>query len=166
MRRALLRGRAQPSTVIRPPWALAEPEFLDACSRCNDCIERCPEQVLAPGSGGYPEFDPLRGECTFCGECASACSTKALDHQAIRPPWHWIADIDDDNCLAQRGVVCASCQDGCGERAIRFQLALGAVPTPIIDATRCTGCGACVGLCPTQAITLTNLPRKESSDAT
>lgn len=117
-----------------------------------------------PGSGGYPAFDPLRGECTFCGDCANACATKALDRQAIRPPWDWVADVNDESCLARHGVVCASCQDGCGERAIRFQPALGTVPVPIIDTMRCTGCGACVGLCPTQAIALKNMPRKESSD--
>lgn len=164
-RRALLRGKIQPPVVIRPPWAWAEPEFLDACSRCNDCIERCPEHVLVSGPGGYPQFDPSRGECTFCGDCADACSAKALDRQAVSPPWHWIADISNDSCLTHHGVICASCQDGCGERAIRFQPALGAVPMPIIDATRCTGCGACVGSCPTQAISLKNMPCKESSDA-
>ena len=33
---------------IRPPYALAELDFLLACTRCNACNEACPHQVVFP----------------------------------------------------------------------------------------------------------------------
>lgn len=151
-RRALLLGRAHAVPPLRPPWALAESDFLDACTACGACIERCPEQVLARGAAGHPVFDPRLGECTFCGECESACTPRALDRHAMEVPSHARAVVAD-SCLPRNGVVCSSCRDACPERAITFPLA-AAVPTPSIDTTRCTGCGACVGICPVAAISL------------
>lgn len=153
-RRSLFRGRIRPVLALRPPWALAEPLFVDACTRCRACVERCPEQVLVIGDGGFPQFDAQRGECTFCGDCAAVCESKALDPGKLVRPWSLLATVRESDCLAHQGVVCASCQDQCPEQAIRIQPVLGAVATPRIDADRCTSCGACVSACPTAAITL------------
>ena len=153
-RRALLRGRVHVEPTLRPPWALDEPAFLQACTRCRACIDACPEHVLSLGDGGFPAFEPIRGECTFCGRCATACEPGALQCQAGVTPWQIAALVSDGDCLAQRGVICLSCQDACGERAISFPLTAGRVATPKIDTDRCTGCGACVSTCPTTAISL------------
>ena|GEM_PF-215205 len=153
-RRGLLRGRTRHTQAFRPPWALAEPLFVDACTRCRACVERCPEQVLVIGDGGFPEFDAKRGECTFCGDCAGVCESKALDPGNLARPWLLQATVSDMACLAHSGVVCASCQDPCPEQAIRMQPVRGAVAIPQIDAARCIGCGACVSACPTSAITM------------
>lgn len=151
-RRALLFGRRAATPPLRPPWALDESDFLDACTACNACVERCPERVLARGTDGTPVFDPHLGECTFCGECADACTPRALDRAMSPTPWHLTA-IAGDACLPRHGVVCSSCRDACPERAITFPLT-SRVPVPSIDAQRCTGCGACVGVCPADAISL------------
>lgn len=152
IRRALLTGKARAKTVRRPPWALPELRFLDACTRCEACVQRCAEAVLVVGAGGYPEFDPGRGECTFCGNCADACAGRALDRETVSPPWQWKAAVSAGTCLATRNVVCMSCQDACPMQAIRFLPQPRAVATPRIDADMCTGCGACVGVCPTNAV--------------
>jgi ferredoxin-type protein NapF len=152
-RRAFLRGRpAEPPA--RPPWALAEEAFVDACSRCDACIQACPEAVLRRGDGGFPELRFERGECTFCAACLDICPTPALDRDQARP-WRWRAEVDA-GCLNRQGVVCRSCGDACAVAAVGFDLRR-ALDGPRIDAARCTGCGACVGVCPSSSIALREL---------
>lgn len=137
---------------MRPPWAIAEPTFLEACTMCGDCIRACPEHVLLAGDGQFPEFDPTLGECTFCGACADACESRALDLASVQPAWMLKAQIAGI-CLSHNGVTCFSCRDACGEGAIRFAPALGGA-VPELDPARCTGCGGCVAVCPVSAISL------------
>jgi ferredoxin-type protein NapF len=151
-RRAFLRGRAPPLPAMRPPWAIAEPDFLAACTACGDCVAACPENVLVQGDGQYPVFVPALGECTFCEACADSCEALALDPPSVQPAWNLRALIAG-TCLARNGVTCFSCRDACGERAIRFAPALGGA-VPELDLARCTGCGGCVGVCPVSAISL------------
>jgi len=137
----------------RPPWALAEEYFLDACTRCGACVPVCPTRIIVVVRG-YPELDFKRGECTFCGACAAACKDGALprpDTQAL--PWNIKAQIAD-NCLAQRAVECRICGDHCAVAAIRFSPRLGGPPVAEVDTGSCTGCGACVAPCPVTAISL------------
>ena len=149
-RRAFLRARAAPpSTVARPPWAI-DGRFVDACTRCGDCVDACPEGIVAAGDGGFPVVDFARGACTFCARCAEVCPEPVFDLSRASP-WSRRARVDD-HCLAARGVVCRSCQDACDARAIVFAHRPGAVAAPAIDAVRCTGCGACVSVCPVSAI--------------
>lgn len=152
-RRGFLRGRPRPQAELRPPWALPESAFIDACTRCNDCLKACPQKILVVGDGGYPSVDFSRGECTFCADCVAACRPKALLRQDDVPPWTCRAAISDA-CLARRGVECRVCGDFCELRAIRFVPRRGGSPLPEIDSERCTGCGACVGPCPTRAIAI------------
>jgi ferredoxin-type protein NapF len=59
-----------------------------------------------------------------------------------------------ESCLAARGVTCHTCGDACIERAIRFVPEPGGVARPHVAFASCTGCGACVGMCPVNAVTL------------
>ncbi len=156
-RRALLFGRAAAAPPLRPPWALEESDFLDACTACGACVERCPEHVLVAGPHRTPVFDPHLGECTFCGDCAAACTPRALDRTRVPTAWQAVA-VAGEACLTRHGVVCSSCRDACPERAIAFPLIsrsqASRVPAPSIDADRCTGCGACVGVCPADALSI------------
>ena len=156
-RRSFLRGEFHPSRIaLRPPWSCEETHFLERCTRCNDCLEACETGILVRGHGGYPEVRFENGECTFCGDCASACQTAALE-RTHAVPWK-LAPAISASCLAQQGIVCQVCGDQCGARAIRFPPRLGAVAIPVPDFTACNGCGACVAPCPSQAITLTEVP--------
>lgn len=154
-RRGWLRGRGRTAAPAqRPPWALAEADFLDRCTRCDACIGACPTGVLARADGGFPAVDFSRGECTFCGDCVRTCYPGALSRPAAEtPPWALTARIGDA-CLAQRGVECRVCGEACGEGAIRFRPRLGGVALAELDVERCTGCGACFAPCPVRAISL------------
>ncbi len=154
-RRALLFGRdgrerARVPQVLRPPWALGGAAFVDACTGCVACVDACPEQVLVLRKG-KAVFDPERGECTFCHACVDACAPGALRDDGGIPPWGLRARADD-TCLGARGVVCASCRDACPQSAILIPPA--ARGGALVDTDACSGCGACVAVCPVHAIHL------------
>lgn len=57
-----------------------------------------------------------------------------------------IAVIDKKNCLSwERGTVCALCKYRCPQDAI----ALEDGRLPVIDHSKCNGCGLCSDICPT-----------------
>ena len=66
-----------------------------------------------------------------------------------------IAAISDE-CLARAGVFCMICRDACAEQAVRFRPRIAGAFLPEVIKNACSGCGACIALCPTRAITLTN----------
>lgn len=123
---------------------------MEACTSCGDCIEACPQGIVIRGSGGFPEIDFNLAECTFCERCISACSDDAL-LVSTRPLFNLKLQAED-GCLARRQVVCQTCGDACEADAIRFRPKIGLVAAPEIDEELCTGCGACVSVCPERAM--------------
>ena len=140
------------TNLIRPPWSKSEQAFTDNCTRCDKCITACDTQIIKRGEGGFPEIDFSNDECTFCKKCVEVCPEPVFD-SSTELPWTIIATIKD-SCLTDKGVWCQSCKDACDPRAISFVMAVGQVPKPIIDTNACTGCGACVSPCPSDAIAL------------
>lgn len=57
-------------------------------------------------------------------------------------------------CVEPKGVTCRRCGDECDARAIAFRPIGGGKAKAVLDADACTGCGACVTVCPAQAITM------------
>lgn len=151
-RHALMIGDVRDGTLL-PPWARSAEAFDRACTRCARCIDACPTHVLKLAAG-VVQVDYADAECTFCGACVAACPEPAFDvaaHAAGARPWTALARIDA-TCLARLGVECQSCGDACEAHAIRFRTHVGSVPDPRVDAALCTGCGACVRVCPATAI--------------
>lgn len=143
-------GRPLP---LRPPWAVAEGDFVKQCSRCSICITVCPHHILEPDIRNFPQVNFSGGECSFCGLCVDQCPTQALKRQGEEAPWQNRASIAT-SCLALRGTVCRSCGEHCPAGAIRFRPLTGGRQQPQVDGQRCTGCGACFGACPVRAITI------------
>jgi ferredoxin-type protein NapF len=154
-RRDLLRGSLRtPAASIRPPYALAEPHFLAACTRCPDCAAACSQGLVRADPAGYPRL-LFSAECTFCGDCLAACATGALDAAKARP-WRVKAQIGAD-CLSLNGTVCRACGDHCGHAAIQFRLMTMGRAEPRIDGAACSGCGACAAVCPNHSLRMTNI---------
>ncbi len=157
-KRNLLRGSfsSEPASApIRPPNALSEVEFAGACTRCGDCISKCPLGIIKVGQGGYPELDFSQRGCDFCGECVAVCATGALEKK--EPLTLSGRASIGKGCLAYNGVECRSCEDACEVRAIKFRLQINKVAEPQLDQNTCTGCGECVSYCPKSVIEIKHL---------
>ncbi len=165
-RRDLFRGRfGRPAEVraLRPPTARIEAAFRAACDGCLACVSACPEKVIRLDAARRPVLQFTHGECTFCGECATACPTGALSPTEAAP-WTAKAKIAG-KCLAIGGVHCRTCGDACPTGAIRFSPRADGRFLPILDSAACTGCGACVAPCPVGAVDVLPLPCREGAAA-
>jgi ferredoxin-type protein NapG len=72
--------------MLRPPGALDEFAFLTACTRCDKCIEACPQDSIlkaGPSAGlglNTPYIEPRSMPCFLCTDlpCITACPDGAL----------------------------------------------------------------------------------------
>lgn len=154
-------GTIWPATCIRPPGALPEPDFLDRCVRCGQCMKACPTNALQPawlaaGTGGM--FSPVlvlrRGACVpECNACGMVCPTGAI-HKLPLAEKNWAkvgtAVINPGTCLAwAEGRRCVVCEEVCPYGAITSVQTSGqGVAVPVVAPARCFGCGYCEQFCP------------------
>lgn len=138
--------------TLRPPWT-DETRIRDNCTSCGACIKTCPESILVTARAGTPAIELNGGACTFCGDCAAACDEPVF-RSTDETPWTIIAAIGS-SCLLHQGVTCQSCTDACDVAALSFSFASGPAGAISLDSDLCTGCGACLGVCPVSAIQLT-----------
>ncbi len=146
----------------RPPWALPENEFIQVCTRCNGCMDKCPEEIIVRDGKGFPTINFKLGGCTFCQECIVACDESALSRTNTgQKPWKLCATISAD-CISSQGVTCRSCADSCDEQAISFDYVSSGISRPGLDMTSCTGCGFCVATCPVEVIRISEKTKNEA----
>lgn len=135
------------------PWAIDKQNFYDICNRCNKCLKECKNQIISTDKYGYPyvDFTQGSGECDFCHHCVDICELP-LFNKIETPPWQHTIQINSA-CLSLQNIECRSCSDICNYQVINF------TPTSKgfqinINKDKCTGCGACLSLCPVNAIQL------------
>ena len=156
--------RVLPADQIRPPGALREAEFLDACVRCGLCVQACPYDALHLADlwqsvpTGTPSFVARQTACEMCKNipCVAACPTGALRSSLtdINDAAMGLAELSAPaRCLSITGAAyCDSCFQACPVKgqALRMQpgrTARGGNFTPLVDAGHCTGCGCCEAAC-------------------
>jgi len=154
------RARRKAQRWIRPPYAHDELDFLLTCTRCDECMQACPHDVIFPlplscGAevAGTPALDVLTRGCHLCQDwpCVKACTSGALTQpsgSAARQgagdeagsekalPLLAVAAIDSDLCLPYRGPECGACRDSCPiPGALTFSVQ-GSSPTACSPAER------------------------------
>lgn len=127
-------ARESSRSCLRPPGALAEPEFLERCIKCDQCIRVCPTNVLQPASleSGLeglwtPVLDFQTGHCQlYCTACSYVCPTGAIQRISVArklglgqfadagPVKLGTAHIDPGRCLPHsKNTPCVVCQEVC-----------------------------------------------------
>jgi len=164
------RGSTFNATLIRPPGARAERDFLQRCTACGLCMKVCPRGALQPaiaeaGLEGVwtPRLVPLLGYCDYtCNLCGQVCPTEAIqplsleEKQKIRIG---LASFDVNRCIPYAyGRDCMVCEEHCPipDKAIYFTEvdvvhrdgSLQKVKQPHVDPEKCIGCGICENVCP------------------
>jgi NAD-dependent dihydropyrimidine dehydrogenase PreA subunit len=49
---------------------------LELCTRCGECVVRCPTQAVRMQEGNPVIYKPA--ECTYCGQCEELCPAGAI----------------------------------------------------------------------------------------
>ena len=161
--------------LIRPPGSVPEREFLRMCIRCGECYQACPNNVLQPV--GFerpvselwtprvtPEWSGCEPSCNNCGQVCPTGAIRALAIEEKRAAHIGLAAVNRETCLPYIGFEgnCRMCADECtaaGYEAIdmvRINVALDTDGKPIegsgnlvpvVDASKCVGCGLCQTRC-------------------
>ncbi len=116
---------------LRPPGALEEAQFLENCTGCGECIEACPHESLRVFEDHH-DSDVLSRRKT----------------PVIYP--------DEQPCYLCEDFPCIA---ACEPEALQPVGTLNAVNmgTAVVSQRICTagqGCNACVGQCPTRALSM------------
>ncbi|MCP3671496.1 MAG: ferredoxin-type protein NapG [Gammaproteobacteria bacterium] len=166
-----------PALAIRPPGALPEDEFLNACIRCGLCVKDCPFDMLLLGqmgngvAAGTPFFTARDAPCEMCEDipCIKACPTNALDHSLtnIEDARMGLAVlVDQKTCVAFLGLRCEICYNACPVQGKALTLnyehnarsGKHALFIPVVHEDYCTGCGICEKVCILEEAAIKVLP--------
>ncbi len=165
-------------SIIRPPGAVGEEEFLALCVRCGECMKVCKTNGLHPtlleaGIEGLwtPKLIPRLGYCDYgCVLCTRVCPSGAirrLDLEEKREVSLGKARIDHNRCIPWVGYArlpelektwqdfnCGVCEEVCPvpTKAIHFNTYVDAqqreIRRPFVREDVCIGCGFCEKVCP------------------
>ena len=110
--------------ILRPPGALPEVEFLEACHRCGNCIKNCPANAILPlqhaqsNIANTPYIDPDEQPCVICDSlaCMYVCPSGALKPVYAEDIRIGLAVFNVETCLRTKEVACTYCIDTCPDR--------------------------------------------------
>jgi formate hydrogenlyase subunit 6/NADH:ubiquinone oxidoreductase subunit I len=160
---------------FRPPGAAEEPLLKTLCIRCNSCVRTCPSKMIYPDTSFN---DPagwltpvLRFDTGFCldncNRCGQHCPTGAIAPLSLEEKNNApiaLASVDQGACLLAMETECVACIAMCKRLALDGLFSEESYSMAIrVDAAKCNGCGACLNVCPAEAITLIRHPKTGTS---
>ncbi len=164
--------RANHASIIRPPGAKPEEEFLRYCVRCGECMKVCPTNALHPTflesgvDGMYtPRLIPRLGYCEMnCVLCSNICPTEALTPLDVADkettiigtafirhelciPWSEYRDclVCEEVCPTETKAIKLDEKEVKNERGQKVR-----VKFPFVIEDLCIGCGICENKCPVE----------------
>jgi len=153
----------RPDLLLRPPGARPEDEFRKRCIRCGQCVKACPTNTLQPDwfeaglEGLWAPVHHMRlaacdQGCNVCGQVCPTGAIRALPLIEKRYAKIGTAVIDTSRCLVYaEDKSCLVCDEACPYNAIYFvQVPNAKNRRPMVDCTRCNGCGMCDSVCPVE----------------
>jgi ferredoxin-type protein NapG len=159
--------------LVRPPGAISEDRFLESCIRCGACADACPVHeieiahladglrnigtpvmtqycMVFKGLGNPTPEKALawkknartHGQEVRCFNCVDVCPSGALRQENADPLRLGTAVVNKEYCKAWRFGNCQfPCRDVCPFDAISITVG------PVVDETKCVGCGQCDFVC-------------------
>lgn len=123
----------------------------NGCLGFGTCVKECQFDALHIINGiAVVDID----NCVACGKCATACPKHIIEIRPVEKK-----AFVQCNSHAKGKDVMSSCDTGCiGCTLCVKQCEFGAITMdnnlPVIDYTKCTGCGKCAEKCPKKVISL------------
>lgn len=148
-------------TPVTPPGSMSAANMAKRCTGCQLCVTECPNGVLRPQTDLLHLMQPVmsyeRGYCRpECNRCSEVCPAGAI--KPITPEVKASTQIGHavwikKNCLVVTdGIACGNCARHCPVGAIEMmpldENDDNSPFVPMVNETRCIGCGACENLCP------------------
>ncbi len=157
--------KPQRKARILPPGAVSLSHMQRHCTGCQLCISVCPNDVLRPSTELSTFMQPVVGyekgycrpECVRCSDVCPAGAFHKITVEEKSAIQIGCAVVNFDACIAaSHGQRCGNCADKCPTGAIKM------VPTdpnnesshymPVVNESKCIGCGACEYYCPVRPI--------------
>ena len=152
-------------TRIVPPGAVSLSHLHRLCTGCQLCISSCPNKVLSPSTELTTLMQPIvgyeNGYCRpECVKCSDVCPVGAFHKITVEEKSSiqvGRAVVNLNSCVVVvNGWNCGNCVDKCPTGAIQM---VARDPNaekprymPVVNESKCIGCGACEYYCPVRPI--------------
>ncbi len=142
---------------LRPPGALVEEEFLQACIGCGQCANVCPNKCISLfgleagiENLATPKITARAQACILCMACTKVCPTDALTPLPATPEGMTQVDmglavVAEDLCYSFAMRTCGVCYRACPLPG--KAMTLGLYEQPHVHVEHCVGCGLCEQAC-------------------